>query len=388
RRDEAAHLEEERRLFHVAITRAERTFAALHATREADGNGGDAGAGASAQRSPFLDLLPKAAVSARAVGAEEDEFPRHRARAPGFAAAAPPPFAGFATAATIRDAVFDDDHAGAEDEAPPRPPPVAAAARRPLCAAHRVACVRRDDGSLACALGPGRACDGAVLEEADADRSAARAPPPPKAKPGAGKITAFFKKAPKGPPKVQKRATSRSPSPPPRPPAPTPAAEEPTPASEPAAPPTAARPAPEPSVAAPKRAPEPPAPPRPPPVAAAARRPLCAAHRVACVRRDDGSLACALGPGRACDGAVLEEADADRSAARAPPPPKAKPGAGKITAFFKKAPKGPPKVQKRATSRSPSPPPRPPAPTPAAEEPTPASEPAAPPTAARPAPEP
>ncbi|KAH8095098.1 ATP-dependent DNA helicase [Aureococcus anophagefferens] len=97
RRDEAAHLEEERRLFH-------------------------------------------AAVSARAVGAEEDEFPRHRARAPGFAAAAPPPFAGFATAATIRDAVFDDDHAGAEDEAPPRPPP---------------------------------------------------------AKPGAGKITAFFKKAPK-----------------------------------------------------------------------------------------------------------------------------------------------------------------------------------------------
>ncbi|KAK7235533.1 ATP-dependent DNA helicase [Aureococcus anophagefferens] len=130
RRDEAAHLEEERRLFHVAITRAERTFAALHATREADGNGGDAGAGASASRSPFLDLLPKAAVSQRAVGAEEDEFPRHRARAPGFAAAAAPPFAGFATAATLKDAVFDDDAAGREDEAP-RAPPAAPARARP-----------------------------------------------------------------------------------------------------------------------------------------------------------------------------------------------------------------------------------------------------------------
>ncbi|KAH8053265.1 ATP-dependent DNA helicase [Aureococcus anophagefferens] len=129
RRDEAAHLEEERRLFHVAITLSGP--AALHATREADGNGGDAGAGASAQRSPFSTCCRRPRCP-RAVGAEEDEF---RATGPG---------AGEA---------------------------------------------------------------------------------------GAGKITAFFKKAPKaaqGP----EAGDVPSPSPPPRPPAPTPAAEEPTPASE------------------------------------------------------------------------------------------------------------------------------------------------------------
>ena len=46
-RDDAKRLEEERRLFHVAITRARESFVVTHATKELEGDG-------EARPSPFL----------------------------------------------------------------------------------------------------------------------------------------------------------------------------------------------------------------------------------------------------------------------------------------------------------------------------------------------
>lgn len=177
-RDDAKRLEEERRLFHVAITRARESFTSTYATRElGDGDGG----GDAARPSPFLKDLPTACVRRETVAGDASSPPPPPRRAMDGSPPRGPPVPAFQTAAASIKTATPPPAAPPPPPSEPKPPPP-----QIRCRAHRVACAQRaDDGSYVCALPADCAC-GFVL-------GADQAPAPVR-----GLITTFF--APRAPP--------------------------------------------------------------------------------------------------------------------------------------------------------------------------------------------